>query len=386
MSTYITTFQHRKPRQITWEDVIADKTVFNDFTLDNSNSTATITRKLECIDPAILGKINTDSMIKWLKKFNEDNEKLFKADRRELFHSFKIPKATGGYRPIDEPLEPLMGELYRLARFLRDDCGLLYHTSAFAYILHRSIVDNNMKHVKNKSNWYLKTDFSGFFPNTNLNFVMKMLSMIFPVSEICKREDGYNELRKALSLNYKADGTMPQGSPLSPYLTNWIMIPLDHRIFNELAKRKMVYTRYADDMIISAESQFKWSEIVVFIKDVLKEFEAPYEIKKDKTRFGSVKGQNWNLGLMNTMTNGEYKVTVGYRKKKYLKAALCSFILDTKNKKYWSLEDVRHLEGQLSYYKMVEPEYFNGVIEQQNNKWKVRVEDMFKAYLNGTVS
>ena len=303
--------QHRKPRQITWDDVIADKVILNDFVNDKSSSTATITKKYDEIPLAILKKVDIAGMIQWLKKFNEDNQKLFETDKNELFHSFKIPKASGGFRPIDEPLEPLMSELRRLTHFLKDSCGLLYHTSAFAYIEGRSIVENDMKHIKNKSNSYLKTDFSGFFPNTSIDFVMKMMSMIFPVSEICKDKTGYQELKKALSLNYKANGEMPQGSPLSPYLTNWIMIPIDFRIFNELTSRKIVYTRYADDMIISAEEEFPWQKTIDFIKEVLKEFDAPYEIKKEKTHFGSVKGRNWCLGLMATKYQDEYRLTVG---------------------------------------------------------------------------
>lgn len=380
---YVTVRQHRKPRQLTWEDVIADNIILSDYTLDNSNSTATITRRFEYINKDILSKIDVAGMISWLKKFNEDNKKLFEMDRNELFNSFKIPKSTGGFRPIDEPLEPLKSELYRLTSFLRDDCGLLYHTSAFAYIEGRSIVDNNKKHVGNKSNWYLKTDFSGFFPHTNLDFVMKMLSMVFPMSEVCKDPTGFKELRKAISLNYKANGEMPQGSPLSPFLTNWIMIPVDFRIFNKLSSRHMIYTRYADDIIVSAQEKFPWMNVVALIRDVLKEFDAPYTLKDEKTRFGSVKGNNWNLGLM---CNGNYDITVGYRNKKYFKSALCSFILDTKNKKYWDMDDVYHLRGLLSYYTMVEKDYFENLITQQNKKWQVNVKSMLKDYLNGKIA
>ena len=381
---YITTMQHRKPRQITWEDVIADKVILNDFANDKSRSSATITKTYETIAPAILAKVDVAGMISWLKKFNEDNQKLFETNRNELFNSFKIPKSSGGFRPIDEPLEPLMSELSRLTSFLRDSCGLLYHTAAFAYIKDRSIVDNNMKHVNNKSNWYLKTDFSGFFPHTNLDFVMKMLSMIFPISEVCKDMIGYYELKKALSLSYKADGLLPQGSPLSPFITNVIMIPLDHRIFGELTRRKLVYTRYADDMIISGEEKFPWQDIVQFIKDVLKEFNAPYEIKKEKTRFGSVKGSNWNLGLMATKYKDEYMLTVGHRKKKYVNASINSFILDTLHNKPWSIEDVMTLNGQLSYCLMIEKKYFNDLIEKYNKKYNVNVRRMIRKYMNLT--
>ena len=31
---YITTMQYRKPRQLSWEDVIMEKEIYNDFTND----------------------------------------------------------------------------------------------------------------------------------------------------------------------------------------------------------------------------------------------------------------------------------------------------------------------------------------------------------------
>ena len=71
------------------------------------------------------------------------------------------------------------------------------------------------------------------------------------------------------------------------------------------------------------------------------------------------------------------------KKKQYFKAALCSFILDTKHGKQWEIEDVQHLRGLLSYYTMIEKEYFENIIKTQNEKWNVNVRDMFRMYLNG---
>ena len=45
------------------------------------------------------------------------------------------------------------------------------------------------------------------------------------------------------------------------------------------------------------------------------------------------------------------------------------------------MDDVYHLRGQLSYYTMVEPDYFNGINNQQNKKWNVNVSTMFKEYM-----
>jgi retron-type reverse transcriptase len=375
--------QHRKPRQLSWEDVLMEKYSMNDLTLDKSNSTATITRKFETISDDILRKINVYGMVRWLVRFNEESEELFKAERARLYTSFKIPKNTGGFRQIDAPCEKLQDQLRKLARFISDDCGVLYHTSAFAYIKGRSIMDCVTKHQKNNSNWFLKTDFSGFFPNTTLEFVMKMVSMIFPLSEICKDTLGKKELEKALSLAF-LNGGLPQGTVISPLISNIIMIPIDHKLFNELAGRKIVYTRYADDCHISAQEMFPWQEIVGLIKQTLKEFDAPWELKKEKTHFGKKAGRsaNWMLGLL---LNKENNITVSAKKKNYFKAALCSFILDTKNGNFWDVGDVQHLRGLLSYYTMVEKDYFEHIVKQQNKKWNVNVKEMFREYLNGSI-
>lgn len=304
---YITTLQHRKPRQLSWEDVIMDKFVMNDFTNDKSNSTSTITRKYDEVPNEVIKKINVEAMINWLRKFNSESESLFNKDRQSLYTTFRIPKQTGGFRRIDAPCEELQDQLKKLVRFISDDCGVLYHTSAFAYVKERSIVDCVRKHQKNESNWFLKTDFSGFFPNTTLEFAMNMLSKIFPLSEICKVEEGYTELKKAISLGF-LNGGLPQGTVLSPMLTNVFMIPIDHKLFNELAGRKLVYTRYADDIHISAQEKFPFKDIVKLIEDTLKEFGAPWVIKKEKTHYGNRKGKNWNLGLM---LNKDNDITVG---------------------------------------------------------------------------
>jgi RNA-directed DNA polymerase len=204
--------------------------------------------------------------------------------------------------------------------------------------------------------------------------------MIFPLSEICKDEEGYKELKKALSLGF-LNGGLPQGTVLSPTIVNIMCIPIDHTLFNELAHRKIVYTRYADDIHISAEELFPWRDIVKLIEDTLKEFNAPFVLKPEKTHFGKKAGRsgNWNLGLM---LNKDNNITIGWKKKNNFKGALCSFILDTKNGKPWDVADVAHLRGQLSYYTMVEPEYFKNVIAQQNKKWGVDVKKMFKTYLS----
>ena len=377
---YVTVKQHRKPRQLKWEDVLFETVNPNQLNAE-SDSSATITRQMPFIPYDIMNKVNVSQMIHEFKRFNEDCKHLFEKERSSMYSTFYIPKATGGFRRIDAPCDELKHAMSRLSAILTDTCGVLYHTSAYAYIPGRCVQDAAKKHVRAKSQWYLKTDLSGFFPSTTLDFTMKMLSMVFPLSEIIKDKEGREELKKALSLGF-LNGALPQGSPLSPTLTNMIFIPIDFKLANEFAKRKMVYTRYADDTHISAEERFPYKNVVKFIIDTFKEFDAPYTIKDEKTHFGSFKGQNWMLGMM---LNGNYDITVGYRAKKYFKAALCSFILDTKNKKYWELGDVQHLQGEMNWYMQIEPDYFKMIVDKANAKWGVDVKTMMKAYISGKI-
>jgi len=374
--TYYTIKQNRKPAQLKFEDVLFGTANLNKWTGD-SDKTATITRCVEHIPEEIITKVDVPRLISWLQGFNEKNKELFEKDRDSLYRHYKIPKKTGGWRPIDEPCPELQKALGDLAEFLKDDCLILYHTAAFAYIDNRCIVDAVRKHANFKSNWFLKTDVSGFFPHTTLDFTLRMLSMVFPLSEVVKVPEGKEALQKAVSLGFLNNG-LPQGTKLSPILTNCIMIPIDHRLFGEFSRRAMVYTRYADDMHISAKENFPFKKMVEIIEAAFKEFGAPYQIKNEKTHYGNVKGKNWMLGLM---LNGQYNITVGHRNKKYFKAALCNFILDTKNGKPWGMDDVRHLQGLLSYYRMIEKDYFNGIISNANKKWNVDVDRLFESYL-----
>lgn len=374
---YITIKQHQKPYQITFEDALFGTIPVNSF-FGESSATGTITRKVDNIGENVLNQIRVPEMIEWLEAFNERHKDLFEADRNLLYSHFKIPKKTGGLRQIDAPCDELQNALRELVVFLKDTCGCLYHTAAFAYVEKRSTIDCVRKHVEFKSQWYLKTDISGFFPSTTLEFTMKMLCMIFPLSEIVKVEQGKEALEKAISLGF-LNGGLPQGTVLSPFLTNVMFIPIDHYLFGEFSSRKMVYTRYADDMHISAQEKFPYQKMVDIIKEAFRMFDAPYEIKEEKTHFGSYKGKNWILGVV---SNSDFNITVGYRNKARMKGCINNFILDTLNENPWDITDVMHMNGLLSYYKMVEKDYFDMIIRRTENKYHVNFNNMVKNYLN----
>lgn len=309
-----------------------------------------------------------------------------------LYDTFYIPKrsSTGKvkkWRRIDSPCDELMDALRVLKgmfEVLMDGCT--YHTAAFAYVPHRCAVHAVQKHANNKSNWELKLDFSNFFGSITPEFAMKMLAEVFPFSEIVKRPGGGKALSNALSIAF-LNGGLPQGTPLSPLLTNIIMIPIDQKISNGLKKHPVilpgstrqanyVYTRYADDITISNRFKFSPHEVQDYVMKVLQYYDAPMKLNTSKTRFGSNSGANWMLGVM---YNQNYEVTVGHQRKKRLKAALANYAMDRKNGSMWLLEDIQQLQGEIAYCRSVESAKIDDILGRYSIKFNVDLMAAIKA-------
>ena len=372
---YITVRQTQRNHQISFEDILFDRAPFyNNNPIAKAGGTVTFCVERTETIAKYLERVNVQQLIMILETFNVANAKLFEVERSSLYHTFYIPKRSKGYRKIDEPLPELMTALRQLKMIFEENFNALYHTSAFAYISGRCTIDAIKKHQQNKSRWFLKTDFSDFFGSTTEEYLWRMISMIFPFSEVVKKDRGAAALRKALSLCF-LNGGLPQGTPISPTLTNICMIPIDHRLANDLSKKGYVYTRYADDILISHREGFDYREVCAYIGGVLSRFNAPFKIKDEKTRYGSSAGRNWNLGVM---LNKDNKITIGRKNKEYLKAACNSYVSDKKKNVQWDIHDVLVLKGKISYYNMVEPDYIKGFIGWFNEKHKVNLMKMLR--------
>lgn len=375
---YITVKQPPMYHQMTLEEFLFNTEVQSQIV--NPNMTNTRTYEVETVSDRFLETINVGRLITKLVQFNDSVESLREVPRHELYHTFHIPKKSGGLRKIDAPNAELMDALRRLKTIFEEDFHALYHTSAFAYVKNRSTLDAVKRHQANESKWFGKYDLSNFFGSTTLEYVMYMFSMVFPFSEVMKHEIGKNMLRDALELAF-LDGVLPQGTPLSPLITNVMMIPVDYKLantFREYNHQRFVYTRYADDFLISSKYQFSFREIESTIVSILSEFNAPFTIKSEKTRYGSSAGSNWNLGVM---LNKDNEITVGYKKKRQFQAMLTSYVKDRQNGRPWDKYDIQVMEGLRNYYRMVEKETIDAMIKHLSTKLGVDIVSLIKADL-----
>lgn len=372
---YITVRQSPRYHQMSLEEFwFGTDSILRESSGDVSD---TRTYCVEEISERFQSRADVPAIIRKLEAFNERTKDLREADRHSLYREFYIPKKSHGLRKIDAPNDELMNALRELKLIFENDCHALYHTSAFAYIRNRCTIDCVKRHQQNESKWFGKYDLSNFFGSTTLEFVMSMFSQVFPFSEVVRDASGRAALETALSLAF-LDGGLPQGTPISPTITNIMMIPVDFTLAGRLRDyngQRYVYTRYADDFHISSKYTFNFREIEAMIQSVLASFHAPFRINESKTRYGSSAGRNWMLGVM---LNKDNNVTVGYQNKKHFQRMLENFIMDSKNNIPWDVSDVQVMEGLRSYYKMVEGETIDRIVAHVNQKFGVRVESMIK--------
>lgn len=315
-----------------------------------------------------------------LKLFNTSTEPLRETNRWDLYEHFRLPKKSGGWRPIDAPKPELGAALTTLRALIEGAIGnYFHHPCAFAYVRKRCTTDLVKVHQKAESRWFAHFDFSNFFGSTTLDFVLRMSKLVYPLNLVMKDEEGRAEYIKAMELCF-LNGGLPQGTQMSPFITNVMMIPLDHELlkFCRNYKPHLIYTRYADDIIISGKYDFDYREVEKRINEILHSFGAPFKIKPEKTHYGSRAGRNWILGVM---LNKDNKITIGHDKKKYFKAMLTSFVMSNRNNEPWDIEDIYEFQGKIAYYRSVERDYVDHILDTYSRKFGVNIEALIKAQL-----
>ena len=285
------------------------------------------------------------------------------------YRSFKIPKHNGKPRQIDAPDASLKTLLSNIKNILQNNLQIHPHNDAFAYIPERSNKHAIQRHQANNSKWFLHIDLKDFFSSFDENFLHQQLQQIYPFSELYKTEAD-KSLMQTLVKGALYKGRLPQGTPLSPFLTNIAMIPIDyalHKLCKQYKKQYFVYTRYADDIDISSEYDFDYKDILKTITDEITK-QSPLQVNTEKIRYGSNAGRNWHLGLM---LNQHNNITVGYEKKRTIKHKLMNYCV---NKDNWDLDDILSFLGELAYFQNIEPDYHNHLIEKYSAKYNNNID------------
>jgi RNA-directed DNA polymerase len=159
------------------------------------------------------------------------------------YENFKIPKKSGrGRREINAPnpsLKVLQRNVYH--KLLK---RLHLHQSATAYIPGKSIFDNALPHIRQEV--VINIDLKDFFGSVSSDKVYRYWHFL-----------GWDVETSIILKNiccYK--GSLPQGSPTSPALSNLCNQLLDARLEGLARRNKGQYTRYSDDLTFSFSNPY----------------------------------------------------------------------------------------------------------------------------------
>lgn len=356
---YVTFFTNN-PKQITWDEILQNPYIsFQDLpNLPKKRVTREITKE------KALNLWNKRKPNGLLMPPESTIEMVLPTE--EHYTHFQIPKKSNPHkmRQIDAPDEILktVQDMYKV--IIEKGLNILTHKAAHAYVNERSTVTALEIHQKNNSKWYLQIDLKDFFNSITGEWLKKMLEEVYPFPFL--PEEFKNNLIKVSLLN----GTLPQGSVLSPTLTNLVMVPIDYELTETLhnyKKHHYVYTRYADDITISSKQKFNPEEIMSIIRNIFSKWEVPFRINNDKTRFGSSAGRNYHLGLI---VNKDNKISAGHERNNKFKAMLFNFCTTGD---LWSTHDIQKMLGIISYYKSFEKEYIERTIDKYNKKFNIDI-------------
>lgn len=153
------------------------------------------------------------------------------------YRRFVIPKRGGGERTILAPRTFLKAVQYYILRFILRDRPI----SGFAtgFVTGKGIVHNARLHAG--APFLLNVDLQDFFGSVRQNQVRHVYVRLgFPPATA-----------DALAQLCVFAGSLPQGAPTSPALSNLVFAEIDEEIARLAARRRLTYSRYADDLSLS---------------------------------------------------------------------------------------------------------------------------------------
>lgn len=168
---------------------------------------------------------------------------VYKRSPSTQYKSFSIHKKNGGMRTIHAP----QTNLKIIQRSLSNELVKLrvFGPAVNGYVKDRSIKTNAGFHVGKK--YVLNIDLQDFF-----NFITskRLYGML-----INKPYELHSKIASYIVNACTLNGVLPQGAPSSPILSNLICAKLDSELLSIARKLRCTYTRYADDITISSNSE-----------------------------------------------------------------------------------------------------------------------------------
>ena len=168
-------------------------------------------------------------------------------------------------------------------------------------------IKQSLSYINDGYQWVIDLDLKSFFDLVNHDYLMSLLSRRVTDRNLMKLIRKYLQSDMMLGgvCQTRESGT-PQGSPLSPLLSNLILNELDR----ELTKRGLRFVRYADDVSIYLKSE-RAAKLV--LESITKFIEGKLKLKINQEKTSICRPVNLKLlgfGFVPTYKKGELSAAI----------------------------------------------------------------------------
>jgi RNA-directed DNA polymerase len=185
-----------------------------------------------------------------------------------------IPKPNGGTRMLGIPTVLDRTIQQAIVMVIEDAFEPQFSEHSYGFRKSRNAqqaVQAAQQYVKEGHTWVVETDLSKFFDRVNHDILMSRIAKVIDDKPMLKL------IRRYLNTGIMENGVVipreegvPQGSPLSPLLSNIMLTELDW----ELERRGLKFCRYADDCNVYVKSEKAAERVLAsltrYVEEVLK--------------------------------------------------------------------------------------------------------------------
>lgn len=258
-------------------------------------------------------------------------------DAPRRYKVYSIPKKGGGHRLIAQPARELKPIQRSIAHLVLEKFPV--HSSAMAYRTGVSIADNAKIHA---GSWpILKLDFESFFNSIS---AIAWRRFLFAQKNVDIGRSDIALITKSLfwGMGQRSPHCLSIGAPSSPLVSNIIMFEFDTKMHRFAGKHGIRYTRYADDITVSAKGFSELHQFEKHLRAYISRNKTPaLKVNEEKRAIFSAAERRLVTGLILTPDG---KVSLGRDRKREISALIHRHLLG-------QLEEERlgYLHGMLAF-------------------------------------
>ena len=252
------------------------------------------------------------------------------------YKKYYIKKKNGGQRVIFHPSK----ELKMFQRWLVKNVYFKFPISNFstAYCKKCSIKNNAQKHINSK--YMLHLDVENFFPSITRQSMINYFKSKTGEKAIKELDLSVADIDFMLDVSLYSGRQLVIGSVSSPIISNIYMYDFDMQLNCYLIERgDYVFTRYADDLVISSNKYIP-IEIIDDIEKLLENYNLT--MNKKKTYFASKRKCRRVTGVV--LDNNKKDITIGHERYRIIQRQIYNYLVK-------GIGDINYIEGYLNYVK-----------------------------------